>query len=198
MNDILAQLAMAQQQRKLVEIHHFINPDTYTVGIVIKFTKEVCLVKSLDPDGKLNGILLIKVAEIYAVENDTDYLQSIMIKTQLAKKHKYYDILNVEEIITKLEIKLANFWYVFLEDFLRRKTIITIGFTDDAQLDAMVTGIITKIDNQRVIVNYVDDYDLSSLWTLQFNINDINYVRINSFQTIEYEMLMQTLFKDEL
>lgn len=198
MNDILAQLAMAQQHQQLVEIHHFINSDTYTVGLVIKFTKSICLVKSLDPDGKINGILLINVAEIYAVENDTDYLQAMKLKAQLAKKRGYYDILNVAAIIAKIEIKRNDFWLATLTDFANTKSIVTVGFTDDAQLDAMVTGMITQIDGQITTINYVDEYDLSSLWTLHFDNDAINYLRFNSFQTIEYEVLMQTLFKNEL
>lgn len=198
MNAILAQLAIAQQNEQLIEIHHFINPDTYTVGYVMVFTKEVCLVKSLDPSGKINGILIINLGEIYAIENDTDYLRAIAIKSRLAQKHGYYDIFNVDELITTINIKQENFLINFLKIAFKNKDTLTVGFTDDAQLDATVTGLITAYGDQKVTLTYVDDYDLSSLWTLTCSVTQINYVRIASFFTHEYETLMQVLFAEEI
>lgn len=196
MSEILTKLSEAKEKQQLIEIHHFISPDTYTVGYVISFDKAFCLVKSLDPDGKINGILLINILDIYDVIFDDDYLKTILIKEKLAKEKRYYDLLNVEKKIVEIDLHHPDFLAKFLKTAFINKEIITIGFVDDADLDAMVTGIVTKLDDLNVTVNYIDDYDLSSLWTLSCTIEQINYLRLNSFQTNEHEALFNAFFSD--
>lgn len=194
MTTITTELKIAITQQKVVELHHFISPDTYSVGYVLALGKDYCLVKSVDQDGKLNGILVIKISDIYAVIFESDYLKVITVKSKLAKRMQYYDLLSVEQRLQALDMNQSNFLtYILLSAFLK-KEVISIGFIDDAELDATVTGVIKTLDDRQIVINYVDDYYLSSLWTLTCMQAQINYLRIGSFQTIEYEALMNELF----
>jgi hypothetical protein len=193
-----ANIKKFQTTKQLVEIHHFINPDTYTIGVIMAYDQHFCMVKSIDPNGKINGLLLVNQADIYAIEEDTDYLRALAIKCDLAKKEGYYDIWHVESLIARIDLQQINFLWTFLQSAYQNRRVITIGFTDDADLDATVTGYIKELNHEIIHINYVDDYDLSSLWTLSCQLEQINYVRLVSFQTHEYAALMRTIFNEQV
>ncbi|MCM0601791.1 hypothetical protein [Periweissella ghanensis] len=187
-----------QASQQLVEIHHFINPDTYSIGFIVAHDSKFCVVKSIDPDGKINGLLLINRADIYAIEEQSDYLRALVVKIELAQKQGYYDIWHVEPLIKQIDLRQINFLWTFLQSTYQQKQVLTIGFTDDADLDATVTGYIKALTHEDVQVNYVDDYDLSSLWTLTCQLEQINYLRLASFQTHEHAALMRTIFNEQV
>ncbi|MCM0598690.1 hypothetical protein [Periweissella fabalis] len=187
-----------QEAQQLVEIHHFVSPDTYTIGVVVAYDSQFCMVKGIDPDGKINGLLLINRADIYNIETQSDYLWALNVRIKLAQIEGYYDIWKVDALISKIDLTQINFLWTFLQSAFQQRQVLTIGFTDDAQLDATVTGYIKQLDHEDVQVNYVDDYDLSSLWTLTCRLEQINYLRLSSFQTHEYAALMRTIFNEQV
>lgn len=99
LNEIRAQLAIARQQGTLIEVHNIPNDDYFNVGFVLAIDPLFCLLISIDWDGKINGLIAIRLSSIDYVAKRTDYLMTISEKTKVAHQYHYFDIWQVQKFI---------------------------------------------------------------------------------------------------
>ena len=83
------QLTMAKQQGTLIEVHNLPNDDYFNVGFVVAFDPVFCLMISIDWDGKINGLIAIRIKSILYTERHSDYLMTVSEKTKVA--HDSYE-----------------------------------------------------------------------------------------------------------
>ena len=94
--DVKIQLTIAKQQGKLIEVHNIKNDDYFNVGFVVGIDNHFCLMISIDWDGKINGLIAIRLDSIITVNDQTDYLTTVSEKTKVAHEHHYFDIWQVQ------------------------------------------------------------------------------------------------------
>lgn len=78
------QLTMAKQQGTLIEVHNLPNDDYFNVGFVVALDPVFCLMISIDWDGKINGLITIRIKSILYTERHSDYLMTVSEKTKVA------------------------------------------------------------------------------------------------------------------
>ena len=93
------QLTMAKQQGTLIEVHNLPNDDYFNVGFVVALDPVFCLMISIDWDGKINGLIAIRIKSILYTERHSDYLMTVSEKTKVAHDHNYFDIWQVQKFI---------------------------------------------------------------------------------------------------
>ena len=96
------QLTMAKQQGTLIEVHNLPNDDYFNVGFVVALDPVFCLMISIDWDGKINGLIAIRLKSILYTERHSDYLMTVSEKTKVAHDHNYFDIWQVQKFIQTL------------------------------------------------------------------------------------------------
>lgn len=77
------QLTMAKQQGTLIEVHNLPNDDYFNVGFVVALDPVFCLMISIDWDGKINGLIAIRIKSILYTERHSDYLMTVSEKLKL-------------------------------------------------------------------------------------------------------------------
>lgn len=123
--EIKEQLVMAQQQGYLLEIYNFNGDDDFNVGQVIAMDPLFVLVQSIDWDGKINGLLLIRISSIHYVKAFTDYLKTVTLKGVVAKENGYYDLWAVQAWLkqhTYQNRQLLN--QVLAENFANQQSVV--------------------------------------------------------------------------
>ena len=108
------QLTMAKQQGTLIEVHNLPNDDYFNVGFVVALDPVFCLMISIDWDGKINGLIAIRIKSILYTERHSDYLMTVSEKTKVAHDYteKYKGSDDFTGIITDLTpIKVTIHYY---------------------------------------------------------------------------------------
>lgn len=195
-NEIKEQLVMAQQQDYLLEIYNFNDDDNFNVGKVIAMDPWFVLVESIDWDGKLNGLILIRISSIHSVKAFTDYLKTVTLKGAVAKEHGYYDIWGVQSWLrqhTYADRRLLN--QVLRENFDHHEAVV-IG-TDRYKAQDEFEGFIHQLNAQSLTLHYFNEHDLSFLWEYDILLAKIDYVRFHGTQAATSSKIIQALFADE-
>lgn len=198
MNDLTEKINKIKVNKQLVEIQHFCNPKTFTVGYISQFDETTIIVKTIDPNGKINGIIIIERKNIVTISENSSYLTAIKIKEQLAKKQGYYDIWQIQEKMQNLVQHVSQpIMAAILVKALVNKIVLTIGWTDENQQDTEVTGYLDAVTDDEVRLIYTDEHDLESLWIVPIRRMKINFIRLYSFQTYEYQQILRTVFNEK-
>ena len=93
------QLVLAMQQGYLVEVHNLPGDDYFNVGFVVGIDPTFCLLISIDWDGKINGLIVIRISSIMAIIKGSDYLTTVSEKTKVAHRYHYFDIWQVQRFL---------------------------------------------------------------------------------------------------
>lgn len=197
MANIEQHIFLAQQNQELIELDHFVDHDTFTVGYVAHQDDEFVMLKTIDPDGKINGVIVIRISDIYAARRKTDYLRTVAIKEKLAKHQGYYDAWEIEWFFNEYQPTTASMMANLVDTALRNKEVITIGWVDEDRKDAHVTGFLVDVHEGLMTFIYADDRDLSDLWTIQVRVEQIDYLRMFSFHTFGYQAILANVFHEE-
>ena len=80
------QLALAKQGGYLVEVHNLPGDDYFNVGFVVGIDPTFCLLISVDWDGKINGLIVIRISSIQSVIKGSDYLTTVSEKNKVAHR----------------------------------------------------------------------------------------------------------------
>lgn len=196
-SDLRAALAIARQQGTLIEIHNIPNDDYFNVGFVVAMDPTFCLVISIDWDGKINGLIIIRISSIDYVAKGTDYLMSISEKTKVAHDHGYFDIWHVQQFIDDHpEFAQGNLLNNTLNDSYTNHLPVVIG-TDKYKGADDFEGVIAARDRIKLTLHYFNENDLSSLWTYDILLAKIDYVRVRGTQAATSQQIITDLFSEE-
>lgn len=195
--DLRAELAIARQQGTLIEIHNIPNDDYFNVGFVLAMDPTFCLVISIDWDGKINGLIAIRINSIYYVATGTDYLMSISEKTKVAHNHGYFDIWRVQQFIDDHPaFAQGDLLNNTLNDSYNNHLPVVIG-TDKYKGTDDFEGVIVDRDRIKLTLHYFNESDLSSLWAYDILLAKIDYVRVRGTQAATSQQIISDLFADE-
>lgn len=198
MNEIIEQISKYKNNKQLVEIQHFRNSNTFTVGYIIQTDNEAIIVRTIDPNGKVNGIIIINRENIEKITNKGSYLAAIRIKEKLAQKQGYYDLWDIDNKWQPMHQENSlNAIKETLIKALINKIVLTIGWTDNKHKDTEVTGYLEAVTDEYVNLIYADEHDLDDLWIVPIERKKINFLRLYSFQTFEYQQIFIEVFNEK-
>lgn len=196
-NDLRAQLTIARQQGTLIEVHNIPNDDYFNVGFVLAIDPAFCLLISIDWDGKINGLIAIRISSINYVATGTDYLMTISEKTKVAHQYNYFDIWHVQQFIDDHpEFTQGDLINNVLNDSFTHHLPVVIG-TDKYKGADDFEGIIADRDRIKINLHYFNENDLSSLWTYDILLAKIDYVRVRGTQAATSKQILTDLFADQ-
>lgn len=121
-----------------------------------------CLLISIDWDGKINGLIVIRISSIQAVLKQTDYLTTVSEKTKVAHRYHYFDVWRVQKFLDEHPaITSGNLLENALQDSYSNDLPVVIG-TRKYKGNDDFTGKIAQLDRIRLVLHYFNEHDLSS------------------------------------
>lgn len=196
-NEVRAQLAIAKQRGTLIEVHNLPNDEYFNVGFVVAMDPTFCLMISIDWDGKINGLIVIRINTIQQIILQSDYLTTISEKTKVAHQYEYFDVWQVQQFLDNHpEMTVGDLLSNILEDSYQHRLPVVIGTqkykgSDDFQ------GLITALNKIAVTIHYYNERDLSSLWEYQVLRAQIDYVRVRGTQMATSKQILQDVFGEQ-
>ncbi|MRN07627.1 hypothetical protein EAI26_09590 [Lactobacillus sp. 0.1XD8-4] len=195
-NDNRVQLTLAKQQGTLIEVHNLPNDDYFNVGFVVALDPVFCLMISIDWDGKINGLIAIRIKSILYTERHSDYLTAVSEKTKVAHDYGYFDIWQVQKFIDDHpEMMRGDLLSNLLTDSFTNKLPVVIG-TDKYKGRDDFTGVITELNAIKLTLHYFNEHDLSSLWEYDILRAKIDYLRVRGAQMATGRQILQDIFKE--
>lgn len=191
------ELALAKQQGYLVEVHNLPNDDYFNVGFVVGLDPTFCLLISIDWDGKINGLIVIRTSSITAVVKQTDYLTTVSEKTKVAHRYHYFDIWHVQQFLDEHpDIASGNLLGKALHDSYIHQLPVVIGTKKYKGSDDFI-GEIVQLDRIQLVLHYFNEHDLSSLWEYQVLLAQIDYLRFRGAQVATGRQILKDIFPQE-
>lgn len=195
--DIRIQLTIAQQQGKLIEVHNIKGDDYFNIGFVVGMDNHFCLMISIDWDGKINDLIAIRINSINGVDDETDYLTTVSEKTKVAHEHNYFDIWHIQQFIDEHpEIASGNILMNVLKDADSYHLPVVIGTKKYQGMDDF-SGMIHDLNEITLNLHYFNEKDLSSMWSYDILISDIDYVRSRGTQTATTKQILEDVFHQD-
>lgn len=192
-NELKQELIFAKQNNELVAIYNFASDDTFTVGYVVAMDSLFVLILGLDMDSKINGLNAVRLTSIHDVKRDNDYLLNVKIREQNAKKYGYYDVWKLEQFLTSTKYGQQPILIRMLTEAFEQEEPIVIGtkeFKDRDDFD----GYLASLDAVKLTLNYLNFEDLSSLWTRDILLADIDYLRVKGMQAHNSATILKEIF----
>ena len=195
--DVIIQLTNAKQQGKLIEVHNIKNDDYFNVGFVVGIDNYFCLMISIDWDGKINGLIAIRLDSIITVNDQTDYLTTVSEKTKVAHEYHYFDIWQVQQFIDEHpEITSGNILMNILKDSADNQLPVVIGTKQYQGIDDF-SGMIHDLNEITLNLHYFNEKDLSSMWSYDILISQIDYVRSRGTQMATTKQILEDVFHQD-
>lgn len=174
MKMIVETLLNIQQKGSLVGIFsNPSNPDNFVVGYVIELLEDILILNSVDEIGSDDGLMVLFLKDIYAIDFDTRYLQNLeFIADGVNQNHKKYpfynDLLKIFAILHKenelLSIKHEN--------------------------DFTITGFVSQIHEESLTINNINDSGNVDGFTMIY-IDDIERIHILGQDQKKYKLLIK-------
>lgn len=191
---IRAQLAIAKQQGTLIEVHNLPGDEYFNVGFVVGIDPTFCLMISIDWDGKINGLIAIRIASIVYTERNTSYLTTISEKTKVAHQYHYFDIWHVQQFLDdQPQFTSGDLLANVLQDSYQQNLPVVIG-TQKYKGNDDFEGVITKLDRIQLTLHYFNESDLSSMWEYKVLLAQVDYVRVRGTQMATTRQILHDVF----
>ena len=193
MSAIHDDLAKAIKNKQLVEIYSKGTNEQFGVGYIIQQDEKFVLVKAVNVDGELDGLVVFRKASLARVISDTDYLKSMTTIITLAQQRGYYDVWNTERLVAKFMKKQAKHSLL--------KTLLKLAFEHDQviQLSGRIkkhgdsyTGFIHSEHKKYLEFNYVDMFDLKQRPQIAVRYAEIDEASFHSFETFNTTAVIES------
>lgn len=196
-NAVRAELALAKQQGTLIEVHNLPGDEYFNVGFVVGIDPTFCLMISIDWDGKINGLIAIRISSIVYTERQTNYLLTISEKTKVAHEHHYFDIWHVQAFLDEHpDFTNGNLLNNALQDSYQHHLPVVIG-TQKYKGNDDFEGVIASLDKIKLNLHYFNESDLSSMWEYEILRAQIDYLRVRGTQMATTRQILQDVFHQE-
>lgn len=190
---IREQLTISQQQGTLVEVYNFADDDTFNVGFVIAMDPLFVLLMTLDWDCKINGLTLVRIKSIHAIRSQTDYLTTCSYKSKVAQEYGYFDIFGLQRFLREHDFSHVNLLNTLLKDSIDHELPVVIGTQKYKGRDDF-EGMVHELTHIGLTLHYYNEHDLSSLWTYDILLAQIDYLRVRGFQAMQTKAIMEGVF----
>ncbi|CAJ1227218.1 hypothetical protein [Lactiplantibacillus xiangfangensis] len=193
MSAIRDDLAKAIKNKQLVEIYSKGTNEQFSVGFVVQQDEKFVLVKAINVDGELDGLVVFRKASLAKVVSGTDYLKSMATIITLAQQRGYYDVWNTERLVVKFLKKSDKHSLL--------KTLLNQAFKHDRviQLSGRIkkhgdsyTGFIHSEHKKYVEFNYVNMFDLTQRPQIAVRYAEIDEASIHSFETFNTTAVIES------
>lgn len=192
--EIRAELAIAKQQGTLIEVHNLPGDEYFNVGFVVGVDPTFCLLISIDWDGKINGLVAIRISSIVYTERQTSYLTTISEKTKVAHRYHYFDIWQVQQFLDDHpEITRGDLLANVLKDSYQHHLPVVVG-TQKYKGSDDFSGLIDHLDKIKLTLHYFNESDLSSMWEYDILLAQIDYVRVRGTQMATSQQIIHDIF----
>lgn len=194
--DNRVQLTIAMQQGTLIEVHNLPNDEYFNVGFVVALDPVFCLLISIDWDGKINGLLVVRIKSILYTQSHSDYLTTVSEKTKVAHDYQYFDIWQVQKFIDdNPRLTRGNLLTNLLEDSFFNRLPVVIGTSEYKGSDDFI-GLITELNAIKLTLHYFNERDLSSLWEYDILRAQIDYLRVRGSQMATGKQILRDIFQE--
>lgn len=191
---IRAELAIAKQQGTLIEVHNLPGDEYFNVGFVVGIDPTFCLMISIDWDGKINGLIVIRISSIIYTERHTSYLTTISEKTKVAHRYHYFDIWQIQQFLDDHpEITSGDLLANVLQDSYQHQLPVVIG-TQKYKGNDDFSGMINQLNHIKLTLHYFNESDLSSMWEYDIFLAQIDYVRVRGTQMATSQQIIHDIF----
>ncbi|WP_338209226.1 hypothetical protein [Lactiplantibacillus paraxiangfangensis] len=193
MSAIRDDLAKAIKSKQLVEIYSKGTNEQFSVGFVVQQDEKFVLVKAINVDGELDGLVVFRKASLAKVVSGTDYLKSMATIITLAQQRGYYDVWNTERLVVKFLKKSDKHSLL--------KTLLNQAFKHDRviQLSGRIkkhgdsyTGFIHSEHKKYVEFNYVNMFDLTQRPQIAVRYAEIDEASLHSFETFNTTAVIES------
>ncbi len=193
MSAIRDDLAKAIKNKQLVEIYSKGTNEQFSVGFVVQQDEKFVLVKAINVDGELDGLVVFRKASLAKVVSGTDYLKSMATIITLAQQRGYYDVWNTERLVVKFLKKSDKHSLL--------KTLLNQAFKHDRviQLSGRIkkhgdsyTGFIHSEHKKYVEFNYVNMFDLTQRPQIAVRYAEIDEASLHSFETFNTTAVIES------
>lgn len=191
---IRTQLEAAQRTGNLIEGYDFNDAETFDVGFVIALDREFVLLMTLDWDGKINGLTAIRLTALHRVRAGTDYLTTVSLKAAVAEEHGYFDLWQVQQFLRQHNYRGRPLLRTLLVDSADHQLPLVIGTREYKGKDDF-TGVIAALGKDELTLHYFNPHDLSSLWTYDIPLDQIDYLRVRGTQTATAQKILARVFQ---
>lgn len=193
--EICAQLVMAKQQGRMLEVYNFNDEDDFHIGYVIAIDPLFVLLKSIDWDGKIGSLIVIRLTSIHKVQGFTDYLKTVAIKGAVARKNHYYDLWGIERFLKQHHYENKGLLKTILIQAQTMDEPVVVGTRKYKARDEF-EGFVHELTPQKLTLHYYNEHDLSSEWEYEVLLAQVDYVRAFGTQSATTKAVMQTVFND--
>ncbi|HIX36193.1 MAG TPA: hypothetical protein H9856_07445 [Candidatus Limosilactobacillus merdigallinarum] len=193
--EIRAQLVMAKQQGRMLEVYNFNDEDNFHIGYVIAIDPLFVLLKSIDWDGKIGSLIAIRLTSIHKVQGFTDYLKTVAIKGAVARKNHYYDLWGIERFLKQHHYENKGLLKTILTQSQTMDEAIVVGTRKYKARDEF-EGFVHALTPQKLVLHYYNEHDLSSEWEYEILLAQIDYVRAFGTQSATTKAVIRTVFND--
>ena len=193
--EIRAQLVMAQQQDRMLEVYNFNDEEDFHIGYVVAIDPLFVLLKSIDWDGKISCLIAIRLSSIHKVQAFTDYLKTVAIKGAVAKKNHYYDIWGIERFLKQHHYENQSLLKTILTQAQALDEAVVIGTRKYKARDEF-EGFVNELTPQKLTLHYYNEHDLSSEWEYDILLAQVDYVRAFGTQSATTKAVMREVFDD--
>lgn len=193
--EICAQLVMAKQQGRMLEVYNFNDEDDFHIGYVIAIDPLFVLLKSIDWDGKIGSLIVIRLTSIHKVQGFTDYLKTVAIKGAVARKNHYYDLWGIERFLKQHHYENKGLLKAILIQAQTMDEPVVVGTRKYKARDEF-EGFVHELTPQKLTLHYYNEHDLSSEWEYEVLLAQVDYVRAFGTQSATTKAVMQTVFND--
>lgn len=193
LREIKQELVLAQQQNELIAIYNFNTDETFSVGYIVALDSVFVLIEGIDMEGKINGLNAIRLTSINLLKRKSDYLTTVKIKQEVAKKYGYYDIWYIQDVVKKADFTSHGILTNFLQFSYQQKQPIVVGTRKFKDSDDF-NGYINVLSAVKLNLHYLNFDDLSSLWEREVLLAEIDYLRMGGTQTYTSKEILRQVF----
>lgn len=130
-------------ERQIVSIHSSEDSEYFLVGYIIGMDEEYTLVQHINADGRYDGYVLIKTADIYQCGYDDEYTKRIEKLYYIrGKKHE------------EIELKSGDILKAFMDWATKKDFVVSIQNEEE---NVNIQGIVKDVDAENIIIQALTD-----------------------------------------
>ncbi|RRK09232.1 hypothetical protein D1831_13850 [Lactiplantibacillus garii] len=193
MSAIRDDLAKAIKNKQLVEIYSKGTNEQFSVGFVVQQDEKFVLVKAINVDGELDGLVVFRKASLSKVVSGSDYLKSMATIIALAQQRGYYDVWNTERLVAKFQKKQGkhSLLKTLLKQAFKHDQVIQLSGRIKKHGDSY-TGFIHSEHKKYVEFNYVNMFDLTQRPQIAVRYAEIDEASFHSIETFNTTAVIES------
>ncbi|WP_054734735.1 hypothetical protein [Secundilactobacillus similis] len=147
METIQEQLLSAQQTGRLVSLFRYGDERHFLTGNVIAVDEKFGLIKRINQNGAVDGLIVLRLNTITKVIAQSDYLKSLVAIMALARERHYSDVWQIDAITTDLDLAHHSVLKATLKWAFKQDQVVSLGI-HPGKREKTYTGFIAALKNK--------------------------------------------------